>query len=397
MTLYAYADPLFDPGGAKMREVVTTVTVRQAEFMHDAAIITLRGSDMSSPTLQPGTPVMMNYGWYNTRIDTFYGYIDHIESSFERNTPEAAHYHDVVCLGASYIMKDAFLGAWSSIKASDLVQQMALRYMFATLVEVDDVIWPQLSSPGQSAWSFLVSMAQKLGYSMSCNKTLLRFTSVDQALKQNWATMPIFQNQRSNLNTHAYESLVSFQALQGEATGLNGNRSLRLAGGIDPRNGQVIKVSNDPSTMSTMAASVPPPFFSTVSPDVVINEQGQGNASLAGLAQQNRFHYQACAGLTGDPSIVQGMPIVLTGLGRKDDGAWWVQEVVHKFRVSAYTMDVLLGRDSSGDNNARPNASYQTVYSPTNPLTLALAASPPTILVGNRWRSQSQAVTQVVA
>ena len=395
MSAQAFATPVFDPGGINGVKTVSRVKITQTEFLHDMAVITLRGADMSAPELQPGTPVQITYGWQNVQNIGFYGYIDHIESSYARMEPLEVRYNDVICLGASYVLKDPITGTWTSVRASDLAQQIAGRYYLSVFVEIGDTLWPQIGTPGTSAWSFLVSLAQKLGYTLACNQTLLRFTSVDAALAQSWNSMPIFRNQVSAPSL-SYQTLQRFKAIQGESLNLPGHsRATRTAGGINPLTGQVITVTDNASAVSAMGKSVPYPFFTQSQTDLVVNDQFQGQASLAGLQQQNRFHYLAEATLSGDASVVQGMPIVLTGLDAKDNGVWWVQEVTHEIKVNSYIMMVQLGRDSSGDSGARPVTSKAVAFDEGDPFAYALANIPPTTLVNNRWRSAYQSNTQV--
>jgi hypothetical protein len=101
--------------------------------------------------------------------------------------------------------------------------------------------------------------------------------------------------------------------------------------------------------------------------------------------------------LSGDATVVQGMPIVLTGLDTKDNGMWWVHEVTHNIQRSSYTMDVRLGRDSSGDSGLRPTTSSDVAFSTNNVFAFAMANIPATRLVNNRWRSAFQANTLVVS
>ena len=191
-TAQATALPIFDPGGACQIKNVNTVKVMQTESMHDTAIITLRGANTAAPELQPGTPVQMQYGWQNVDLEYFYGYIDHVESHYDRAVGDGATMEDVVCLGASYALKDPYVGAWTSIQASSLVQAVAGKYYLSSVIESDDTVWSQLSAPGDSAWQFLVQMASKTGYSLACNKTMIRFMSVDLAVANYWSTMPVF-------------------------------------------------------------------------------------------------------------------------------------------------------------------------------------------------------------
>lgn len=142
MSVQAVAYPIFDPGGSVSRKTTSTVQVMMTEGMHDTAVITLRAEATDAPELQPGTPVSMQYGWNPVDTDWFYGYVDHIEAHYDKSLPTQSTFEDVVCLGASYTLKDPVTGAWTNTQASSLVQQIASSYYLGSLIENDDSIWP---------------------------------------------------------------------------------------------------------------------------------------------------------------------------------------------------------------------------------------------------------------
>lgn len=381
------AVPIFDPGGVAAQKTVSSVKVLQTENMHDTAIITLRGADTSAPELQPGVPVQMQYGWMGVDLDYFYGYVDHIESHYDRTVGDQVTLEDVVCLGASYSMKDPFVGSWTTVKASSLVQQIASQYFLSSVIETDDTVWPQLASPGNSAWCFLTQLAAKDGYSLACNKTTLRFISVDLSMARYWSTMPVFQS-RKVAPTYAQQSMSQFQSLTGESLPLSGHtKAVRQVSGLDLRTGQIVSAVNNASDPIPLGQNQNFPFFAEQVSDTVVSSQGNAQATLAGMAQNNRFAYQATATISGLTAVRQGVPIVISGIDANNDGTWWVQEAIHKISSGVYAIDVSLGRDAKGDTGMRPVQGTSVAFSPSNPFAYTIANAPVTTLVNNRWRA----------
>jgi phage protein D len=355
--------------------------------MHDTAIITLRGADTTVPELQSGTPVQMQYGWQGLDTDYFYGYIDHIETHYDRAVGDPVTLEDVVCLGASYSLKDPFVGAWTNVTASSLVSQISNQYFLSSVIETDDALWPQLSAPGASAWCFLSQLAAKTGYSLACNKTMMRFISVDLAMARYWQTMPVFMARNSALS-YADQGISQFQALTGDATGLGGNtKAVRHISGLDLRTGQIFSAINDGSNSTPLGSDSNYPFFAQQISDTVVSNQGHAQNALTGMQQDNRFTFQANATLTGLTSVRQGVPIVISGIDADNDGTWWVQEAVHKVARASYSIDVSLGRDATGDTGLRPSQKTTVAFSPSNPFAYIISNAPPTTLVNNRWRA----------
>lgn len=387
MTVNVVALPIFDPGGIAAKKTVNTIKVMMTEGMHDTAVITLRAEPTNAPELQPGTPVKMQYGWSPVDTDWFFGYVDHIENHYDKSLPDQSTFEDVVCLGASYALKDPFTGAWTNVQASSLVQRMAGQFFLSTLIENDDYTWPQLSNPGSSAWSYLVQLANKVGYSLACNKTMLRFISVDTGVKAYGPSMPVFKTRNTAPNI-AYQGITSFQSVTGESfTTAGATSAVRTIAGLDLNSGRIIGAVNDGEDMTILGQNSVYPFFSQQISSLVVNSQSSAHGTLAGMAEYNRFNYKAQATLTGMTVVRQGMPIVLNGIDADNDGVWWVHEVVHKISTVGYSMDTVLGRDSKGDSGMRPVQTPGVAFSPQNPLPYAVGNPPPTKLVNNRWRA----------
>jgi phage protein D len=387
----AGAYPVFDPGGLKKQKQVNSVKVMMTEGMHDTAVITLRSEALDVPELQPGTPVKMQYGWLGADLDWFYGYIDHVDNHYDYAIPDGSTYEDVVCLGASYSLKDPYVGAWAHAQASTLVKMVANKYFLSTVVEDDDTIWPNLTWPGDSAWCFLIDLANRTGYSLACNQTTVRFNSVDLGLRRYGPTMPIFRSRRVAPN-FLDQSITRFQTLQGESLPISGGtKALRQINGVDMRTGTIVGAINDGQKLpSQLGTNVVYPFFGQQVSDRVAVSQGHANDILNGMAQHNRFNYTASATLSGLTSVKQGTPIVIKGIDSNQDGVWWVQEVTHKIVSQGYSMDVMLGSDSLGDSGMRPVQKTKVAYTPTNPFSYSITNVPETKLINNRWRAAYQ-------
>jgi phage protein D len=386
----AMAVATFDPAGIAARKTVVAVKIIQTEGMHDTAILTLYGMSTDAPELQSGIPVQVDYGWANVDMETFYGYVDHIETHYDRSVPDRATMEDVVCLGVSYTLKDPFVGAWSQVQASSLVKQIANKYFLSTAVEDDDTVWPQLSSPGGSAWEFLTQLSNLTGYSLACNKSMVRFTSVDLAMREYWQTMPIFKT-RSTASTYIQQSISCFQALTGESLNLVGHtKAIRQISGMDLTSGRIVSATNNGNATMALGQRTVNPFFGQQISDVVVSNLGHAQAVLSGLSECNRFAYQATATLSGLTAVKQGVPVVLTGIDSNSDGTWWVEEVIHRIVSEGYSMDVTLGRDSLGDTGLRATQGTSVAFTPQNPFAYVIANAPPTRIVNQRWRSAYQ-------
>lgn len=383
----SYALPVFDPAGRAVTKNVVSVKVLQTESLHDTAVITLRGADTTLPELQPGTPVQMQYGWQNVDLDYFYGYVDHVENHFDRTVGTASELEDVVCLGASYSLKEPFVGAWMNAQASTLVQQIANQYYLSSVIETDDTVWPHLSAPGDSAWCFLTQLASKVGYSLACNKTMVRFISTDLSMQRYWSTMPVFMSKKV-APSFAYQTLTQFQSLTSESLSVSGHtKAVRNISGMNLSTGQIVTAVNDGSGTTPLGADQNYPFFSQQISTSVVSSQGNAQDTLAGMYEDNRFAYQATAIISGLTAVRQGVPIVIAGIDAASDGTWWVQEAVHTIKQPSYSIHVSLGRDATGSTGLMPVQGTSVAFSPSNPFAYTISNAPVTVLVNNRWRA----------
>lgn len=390
---------ILDPGGSNLSKTVTFMKIYQAEQQHDMAIATVRGEDASLPEFKTGTPCLIKYGWMPNQIETFYGYINHTSPPYHRvvNMAPSSVFMDVVCLSASFVLKDAFTQWWSNVQASSVVAAVATNNMFSSLVENDDPVWPRIANPGNSAWTFLVGQARRLGWLLACNKTNLRFLSSDRAIFQGSPSMATFWSRDAAPNIN-YETINTFTVLQGETLQEPGHtRANRVLSGLDLSTGNTFTINNDGSSVdaASLGAQSTAPFFVQYERQMVSSNQIQGHDQLEFETQRNRFHIQARARVSGDTTVVQGVPVSLNGLGPVNSGVWYVQEVIHELRVGSYVMDLYLGRDSSGDSGKRRTNALGVAWSPRDLSTAQTSRVPATVLINGQWRATWQG-SQVV-
>jgi hypothetical protein len=398
MSSLAWCSVLLDPSGSKATKTVSTAEIHQGLSTHDLAVLTVRGEDPSVPEFTTGTPCHIRYGWNPHQVEDFYGYVSHITPPYERTEYNDSNYYmDLVCLGASFIYKDGLQNVWPNEQISSIFTRLAVAGMFSALVETGDPLWPQLSCAGDSIWSFMRECASKLGWILACNRTNFRFMSVDKSLFKNQAAMPTFWSRKS-APTPDFESITNFKSLQGEVLPIDGHiRAIRGASSVDMRTGQIFAVHNNSSTIDSSAIGKTSvvPFFNKYEKSLPVLDQISTQFRLDAEAQRNRFHIQAKATVSGDTSVVQGIPILLLGLGSLNSGVWFVEEVTHRFSFGVYSLDLQLGRDSSGDGGQRASHPPHISWHQGDPLSMQTSTIPPTVLVNNQWRAAWQ-LNQVV-
>ncbi len=388
-TSKAYTKVSFGPGGINAQVNIQSFTLIQGGGQHDIGILTVRADVPTQPYYQTGTPVHVLYGWDPYEIEDFYGYVNHIDAPYDwrqYNLSEVTF--DVILIGTSFLLKEAVTRIWRDMQPSQIVATIAGNNALATVTEHSDAAVPQLTNPGKSQWWFLRMLASRLGWMLSCNKSQLRFLSYDQALKLGAGTLPVFYG-RGKDGSGQPQTLSHFRVMQGDAIP-DEDGDLRLtqvvANGMNLVTGSIYQI-NDTSTRSIMGTTSPTPLFHSYL-DAVTDDVQSAKTLISGSSQESRFHIRATATVNGEVNVSQGMPVLLLGLDAQSNGVWLVLEVTHKLSYNSYTMDLVLGRDSLGDNKARPRSGNQVVWSKNDPYGLGPnQAPPPTLLVNGQWRA----------
>jgi phage protein D len=377
-----------DPLGLNVSPIVNSVTLHQCDYNHDIAEVTVRNVDTSAPYLITGTPVIIKYGWLGA-FDFFYGYIAHVGSKYRHALPQQSTFTDIVCIGASYSLKEGVANTWTNSQASTIVAQYANSAMFSGFIENDDPTWPSLSATNTSIWSFLVALAKKNGYTFSVNKTNFKYLSTDTALSQSVPSMPTFYGAAT---AGTAENITSFTAYQGETLGLDGHtKANRTTADINMATGTTF-VTSQTAYGGGLGSNNPAPIFNQYPTNINGPDQVTTATALAGVTVANRFSLQSQAKVSGNVQVIQGTAAYFSGIGSTNSGAWYVQEAHHKITNSNYTMDLVLGRDAIGNNGLTPTQNANIVSALGSSFSQELNNIPQSVLVSGVWRAANQGI-----
>lgn len=393
----AYASILLDPAVSKVSPIVQQLQIYQEDGSHDIAVLRVRGADPTLPCFASGTPVHVRYGWNPVSVQDFYGYVNHVVPEHQHDiTPSVGTmYFTIVCMGASFGMRDATsVGAWMEAQASSLVETLILRYKLSGLVETDDKPWTQLSNPGLSDWKFLISLTDKLGWTLACNQTRLRFLSLEKIMGQSTSSMPTFWTKNAAPHPSLF-TINSFEVTQGDTAQPSVNRkAIRVVSNVDRATGKIFTVTSTPPS-PLLGVSSPEPVFHVYETGTPADDQATATFALENITRKNRFYVQALATVAGNATLTQGIPVVLLGLGSTHSGTWYVQKVTHSIGAKNFISTLCLGRDAQLDNGVRP-AHSPNIASEITDANAFSAPVPPTILVNGGWRA-AYASTQELA
>lgn len=322
-----------------------TMKVMQEEFCHDMVTMQFWADDADSDSYASGMPMILTFGRPDTKR-TFYGYVSHVSRTNNAlstvTTPTDRNSTCVVCVGASFPMKQTDTKSYFSQTASQVVQSIADQFGLAANIVPDSMVWPVLSMAGRSYWQFCVALAKRIGYTFYCSGIQLVFKPRQ--------TNPASLN--GLVATYDYRNnpggLPVFTPILGATSPAGGQLLNRQYGTIDPRTNQIIysQVTGSPQP-TVLGSSVNIPLFNETQ-HFTANSQSEANAKLSGVGTLNQLHITATATAGGNPLVSQGSLIFVQNANGGQDGLWFVQKAAQSIDRSTYTMDLNLGRDSIG-------------------------------------------------
>ncbi len=368
------------------------LTISEREFAHDLAIAHIPFEYAGSKRYETGTPVEVRWGTvYPNNTNRFYGYVHHTEPVYTRGGRGGrSHTLKVVCIGASYRLKQPRQRVWKMRTAPSVVRELANLVKFSGDVQPHGDIRESIANPGVSDWRFMVEQAQRIGYTFYVSNTDVHFHDRITRFRRLQRSAPVFFARQPGDNTLG-DSIYAFHIIVGETTPDGGDQAIRVIQGVDPRFAEVVSALDRVGTpiREQLAQRSFSPEFLKYETDIVAQNIGSATTQLEGLARKNRWHYVANAEVVGVPSVHQGSPVFFEGLGPRDSGYWYVEGVEHVIRPDDYRMYLSLGRDSSYVTRSRPQeaAGRRVIRQRFDPFGTKKAALPPTTLVGGLWRS----------
>lgn len=365
---------------------VDSLRVRKKVFAHDLLVVTIPYGRNRTSRYDEGTPISATFGYLPSPATNFFGYVHHTEPYVPQNpTPGQAEMIKVVCLGASYVMKNALMESWQQRNSSSIVRELVRRFGFSGMVQESEDALASSTCNGQTAWQYLSKLAKDLGWILYASLTDVTFKDPLSGLQDLMDTAPTL------VQSGATGNIRSFTAVDGELADAGGVKADRTMYGLDPRSLQQYGVSNDTSQFVTDqlgATSLNPLFQRFVTGPAT--DVGTAFSALDSVQEQNRWHIQAMIEVNGDPRLRQGMLVYLDQVPVRERGFWFVQEADHHISGGVYRTVLNLGRDSRFARGSVPPGPgvRRIVRQRFDPFGQQKAQVPASLLVNGRWRAE---------
>lgn len=354
------------------------ITVEEKENMHNLAVLDFAGMNTELIHQYINVPIKVSIELTGKDIFYFYGYISYAE-------PVAVTYDGVVnkspfqrtrlyCFGTSYEMKSTTSRIWENYTIAEIAKTIADKYKFSVSVPNNPYRFPRLTQSGKSDWKFLVSSAERLGYSVLMDGTHLRIWDPYTALYQNVSYTMLLTLRGSNGDPSPQPGqILKFEGRIGAVTP-DGARSSDTIHMLD-KDGQVLSVTNGVDFESSGLATGLESQFHNV---LTLNADSFDMANQLVTGELRRkFPMQASLEVVSDPSIKPGGIVSINEYNTEFDGFWYVTSVRHELTQSHMRTYLEVARDGLG--------TVATAKRVTDPYV----TPPEPALIGSAWVSST--------
>jgi phage protein D len=304
--------------------------IKQREFAHDVARVTLQYDDSSLPQYTQGTPVSLVWGWQGSTVNSFVGYVHHAQpQQTHANSPMI----DVYLVGASTSLSQRSHRVFTNITVGALVARFAREHDFATVISADaNFAFASLPQMNRTGWELLVWAAQQAGLALTCDKTTVYLQPRHITLSPD---VPAFLLQPDRAEDE--NAVFTFSSRDGASTTTPHN--VLTARGIDNQ-GNDITLSTLTDSNDTVARTSEMPV------DRPVTGYGEAAAQISGQNALERFNIGANATISGHAYVRPATTVRLDGVGTSGSRYWWVSEAEHQVSLYDYRLDVVLASDS---------------------------------------------------
>jgi phage protein D len=332
-----------------------SITIHQEMGKHD--IVEIRYRTLTSGIykgIKTGVPVKIS--WKNVKASgTFWGYTTTV--SF----PTKYQQYDevkVMCVGASYPLKDGGYKIWNNKTASEIAIDIAKKTKLKPMVTSHPTRFTQQSLNGKSYWEKLNELAEQIGYGIQVSGTELHFHPIDKMIDQFMTTIPIMAFKdplTSPSNSFNSPTLDAFEPKIGDyIEGGQYNRTTNTVSGVDPITGKLISEKTSPNKIGkSLRKDTKDPLFVSNKTTTVVNSAAMARSLSGAASHLGRLTIPATGSGQGDPRIAPWRTVEVRGVGSQGDGFWIIKKVQHYLHADGrYQVEFSCLADGVGQNKS---------------------------------------------
>jgi phage protein D len=330
----------------------TEIDLLQQENSMDVAMIRIPNAEISGIRSRVATGTPITFTWRTWRgSNTFYGYVhDH-----QRITRTDSSGIEITAVDAGWPLKETNQRVWVDTTATAVARALATEFGLGFDGDEHDRVFPQVTQPGTSAWSVLVGLAERIGYSVRVEKTTLLFKA-----KANLAAH--FRSLATTLEVGTvgstpvdFAEVLEFKLDDGEYQPENGAFAARRVMTFVDSQGNIVTASQDRPDNPGRSGSEP--LFSHYLSDHTVRSIEDAQKLVRDTSNQHRYTSVAEARAYGIPSLAPHRVLYLDKLPAPTKGYWTILKAFHQIRIGPqYRLTLTVGSDGLGDEQMRPGA-----------------------------------------
>lgn len=334
------------------REDVDTrkMVLRQSAREHDQAVLTIRSKSLDwYRTLSSGAPVQIDWKGSTTGSGRFVGYVTHVRP-YTRAANNNFEY-EVVCISASWDLRKTGRRTWRNKSVPEIVQSIGKEFGFKVVTKPHALRRPQTVLSGESYWSFLHKLGERIGYTLRVDQTTIYFLPVSVMVANNVSTAPFFSlkdfNSGPDWDTATIQSFTAWGGDTNESEEYSSDSVAITA--VDPQSGKVFTEKKDPRSALKKQKKTKPRFTRFPS-GVIAHSRREAQLLSQGKADNGSMSLDGRLMAIGDGSVQPYKPVYLSLFERGLSGYWIVKSVTHTMNGvdGEYTLEAVVSTDMLG-------------------------------------------------
>lgn len=346
------------PDFPAINQPARSMTLYQEIGAHDIAeIFYPRFSTALFKGLKTGVPIQVT--WRNDKVtEVFYGYTVDVSYTTLQKLDRGVR---VMCIGASYPLKERESKIWINKTITEVVQDIAKKHKLKPFITPHPTRFNQISLAGHSYWEKLNELATKIGYGVQVYGTELHFHPIDEMINQFMTSIPVmmFKDPMMHpMSSFNAPTLDIFEPRIGDyIESTDYSRTNNVVSGVDPLTAAPYTQTTSPNKLGKpVRSTTKDPLFNSVETKIVVASNAVAKSLAEGRAQLARLSIPAKGTGQGDPRIAPWRTIEVRGTGDVSDGFWVVKKAEHFIHTDGrYQVEFECLTDGTGAN--KPNVS----------------------------------------
>jgi hypothetical protein len=189
------------PKSPNLDLILISSILEQDIYMHERLELQFKGRPFNKEdVIVSGDPVTFTYSSGKIK-STFKGYVSYIDQANKMSGSNTT----VVCVGASYVLKNTDQKIYTKMTADQVINKIAAKHGFSCTTQKHPRLRDAVVQSGQTDWQVCTSLAKQTGFALIVENTHITFVSKDKIYNAKKANAPYYvyvDNNITGIATH---------------------------------------------------------------------------------------------------------------------------------------------------------------------------------------------------